>query len=126
MQIESLVGIMFRNLRVDVLGPPARNGRRLMWIGLCAVALHSPLRAQPSDEQLVAKGRQLYTSFCARCHGVNMVTSGAAFDLRGFPVDQPERFERSVNQGLRAMPAWGSILKAGDVQALWQFVIAAR
>jgi cytochrome c55X len=111
---------------LTTLGPPARNGRRLIWIGLCAAALHAPLRAQPTDEQLVAKGRQLYTSFCARCHGVNMVTSGAAFDLRSFPADQRERFERSVNQGLRAMPAWGSILKPADVQALWQFVTGAR
>ena len=91
-----------------------------------ALAL-SPLAAQPEDPQpSAAKGRQLYTSFCARCHGVNMVTTGAAFDLRNFPVDQPERFERSVNQGVRAMPAWGSILKPAEVESLWQFVTAGR
>ncbi len=116
---------------------PARNGRRPAWIGLCAAALCSSLAAQPVDsppqsgeppsvEQIRAKGRQLYTSYCARCHGVNMVTTGAAFDLRNFPADQPERFERSVNQGVRAMPAWGAILKPGDVPALWQFVVGAR
>jgi mono/diheme cytochrome c family protein len=87
----------------------------------------SPLSAQPADPQpSVSKGRQLYTSFCARCHGVNMVTTGAAFDLRSFPSDQPDRFERSVNQGVRTMPAWGAILKPADVQALWHFVIAGR
>ena len=91
-----------------------------------ALAL-SPLAAQPEDPQpSTAKGRQLYTSFCARCHGVNMVTTGATFDLRNFPTDQPERFERSVNQGVRAMPAWGSILKPADVESLWKFVTAGR
>jgi hypothetical protein len=27
---------------------------------------------------------------------------------------------------VRAMPAWGTILKPGDVQAIWQYVIAGR
>ena len=105
----------------------ARTGRRWLWIGVPLAVTLSPLGAQPVDEQLsVAKGRQLYTSFCARCHGVNMVTTGTAFDLRNFPSDQRDRFERSVNQGVRAMPAWGSILKPADVQALWHFVMGGR
>lgn len=108
-------------------GLPARTRWRRLWIGVSMAVTLSPLGAQPTDEQLlVAKGRQLYTSFCARCHGVNMVTTGAAFDLRNFPSDQPERFERSVNQGVRAMPAWGAILKPADVQALWHFVTGGR
>jgi cytochrome c55X len=87
-----------------------------------------PAGSQPADTQpSPEKGRQLYGSFCARCHGLNMVTSGAAtFDLRTFPPDQQERFERSVKHGLRAMPAWGNILKPGDVQSLWLFVTAGR
>lgn len=109
-------------------GLPARFGWRSLWAGATlGAALCAPLAAQPADDPLVvAKGRQLYTSFCARCHGVNMVTTGVAFDLRNFPSDQPERFERSVNQGVRAMPAWGAILKPADVQALWHFVTVGR
>lgn len=51
-----------------------------------------------------------------------MVNTGATFDLRTFPRDQRERFERSVTMGLRAMPAWGGILQPGDVDALWLYV----
>ncbi len=102
-------------------------GWRSLGAGVTLALTLSPLAAQPADDQLlISKGRQLYTSFCARCHGVNMVTTGAAFDLRSFPSDQAERFERSVNQGVRAMPAWGAILKPADVQALWQFVQGSR
>lgn len=108
-------------------GQLARTGWRSLWIAASMAVTLSPLGAQPADEQLLAaKGRQLYTSFCARCHGVNMVTTGVAFDLRNFPSDQPDRFERSVNQGVRAMPAWGAILKPADVQALWRFVTDGR
>jgi cytochrome c55X len=73
---------------------------------------------QPS----VDRGRSLYSSYCARCHGVNMVTTGASFDLRTFPKDQRERFERSVMQGIRAMPAWGTTLAADELASLWLFV----
>lgn len=72
------------------------------------------------------RGRSLYGAYCTRCHGVNMVNIGATFDLRKFPPDQRERFERSVTQGLRAMPAWGGVMKPGDTDALWLYVTDGR
>lgn len=92
----------------------------LLLIPAVVVAGNEPV-AEPAPV-----GRALYTSYCARCHGVNMVNTGAAFDLRNFPTDQQERFERSVKQGLRAMPAWGSILEPTDVLALWAYVTKGR
>lgn len=99
------------------------------WMGVAAAAgALSPAWSQPAEPPPSAdRGRSLYNSYCARCHGLNMVVSSAAFfDLRTIPTDQQERFERSVTQGVRAMPAWGSILKPADVQSLWLYVTAAR
>lgn len=73
-----------------------------------------------------AAGKQLYTSYCARCHGVDMVNQGTSFDLRQFPISERARFEHSVTYGLRAMPAWGSLLKSGDLQNLWVYVTNGR
>lgn len=97
-------------------------------LGISLATLLSPAAAQPAGAPpSVEKGRQLYNSYCARCHGLNMAATGAAaFDLRTLPPDQRERFERSVNEGLRAMPAWGAILKPGDLEALWMYVTAGR
>lgn len=105
-----------------------RDVPRALCIGVWMAAVLSPAAAQPADTPPSAeKGRQLYGSYCARCHGLNMVNSGAvSFDLRTMPADQRDRFERSVNQGLRAMPAWGAILKPDDVQSLWLYVTAGR
>ena len=50
----------------------------------------------------------------------------AFFDLRTLEAKEQERFERAVTQGLRAMPAWGAILKPADVQSLWLYVSAGR
>lgn len=71
----------------------------------------------------VAEGRRIYTSFCVRCHGINLVTSSSAhFDLRTFPKDDKERFVRSVSKGLRAMPAWEGSLKPEQIDAIWAYV----
>jgi mono/diheme cytochrome c family protein len=84
--------------------------------------------AQAADmAATVAAGRKIYTSNCARCHGINMVTTGSGFfDLRKFPLDQRERFNTSVTQGIRGMPAWGDSLKAADLDLLWAYVSSAQ
>ncbi|MDP1792115.1 MAG: cytochrome c [Methylibium sp.] len=95
---------------------------------LCATLLpcsFATAQAPPEGAASAAQGRSLYTSYCARCHGVNMVSNGASFDLRSFPKDQRERFERSVTQGLRAMPAWGTTFQPDELASLWLFVSAA-
>jgi mono/diheme cytochrome c family protein len=77
----------------------------------------------PATALTAADGRRLYTSFCTRCHGINLVsTSGAYFDLRTLQQSDHERFLRSVSKGLRAMPAWEGTLKPEQMEALWLYV----
>jgi cytochrome c55X len=84
-----------------------------------APAAASAPTAQPTAEA----GRRVYTSFCVRCHGINLVsTSSAFFDLRTFPPNDKERFLRSVTNGLRAMPAWGGMLKPEQMEAVWLYI----
>jgi mono/diheme cytochrome c family protein len=80
---------------------------------------------QSADD--VAAGKRLYTSYCARCHGLNMMTtSTAVFDLRTFPKQDKSRFVESVTKGKGAMPAWGGTLKEPDLDLLWAYVSAPR
>ena len=109
---------------------------RSLWItavAVCATAvLASIAPAQvtapaPTEPSAVDAGKRLYTSYCARCHGLNMVTTSAAFfDLRTFPRDDKSRFVESVTKGKRAMPAWGGALKEPDIDLLWTYVTAPR
>lgn len=78
--------------------------------------------ATPAAGEIVANGRRTYTMNCARCHGLNLVSNGIGFDLRRFPEHDKARFLRSVNQGLRNMPAWQGILSADQVESLWAYV----
>ena len=88
---------------------------------LVLLAMAAPAFAQDAPP-LAAQGRRIYTSLCVRCHGLNLVSNGIGFDLRQFPRDGQERFRTSVTQGLRAMPAWGGVLKPGDLDALWAYI----
>jgi len=75
-----------------------------------------------ADAAQVDLGRKTYTSFCTRCHGIRLVTGGLGFDLRTFPSEDKARFVRSVSNGVRAMPAWGGVLKAEDIDAVWAYI----
>ena len=76
----------------------------------------------PAEGTSVAAGRRAYTSSCARCHGINLVsTRSAFFDLRTFPKDEKDRFMASVMNGKRQMPAWGGILKPEAIQSIWLY-----
>lgn len=103
--------------------PTTTVARAAVGIAMSIASTLSTVHAEGEDSKSTAMaGQKLYTSYCARCHGVAMVSNGSTFDLRSFPKDQRDRFERSVTQGLRAMPAWGSILKPEEVQSLWLYV----
>jgi mono/diheme cytochrome c family protein len=79
----------------------------------------------PVPAQAVSDGKKTYTSYCARCHGLNMVSSSAGFfDLRQFPPDQKDRFILSVSKGIRAMPAWEDTLKPEELENLWRYVLS--
>lgn len=88
-----------------------------------ALACATPVPAQ--DRAAAELGQQLYRTYCERCHGKGMVTSGAGtIDLRTFPADQRARFETSLIQGIGLMPGWGSVLNAEQIDALWSYVIS--
>jgi mono/diheme cytochrome c family protein len=83
----------------------------------------TPTTATTDASAAIEVGRKAYTSYCTRCHGINLVVSGGAFyDLRTFPRDDKERFLTSVNKGKRAMPAWEGVVSAQDQEAIWAYI----
>lgn len=75
--------------------------------------------------EAIKQGKRVYASACARCHGVNLVNTGAStFDLRTFPLDQKARFVQSVLKGKGAMPAWEGSVTPEEVEALWAYISA--
>ncbi|MBN8508893.1 MAG: cytochrome c [Burkholderiales bacterium] len=95
----------------------------MRFVAAAALAAGTTAAAAQTPAEQIEAGRRAYTSFCARCHGINLVvTSSAYFDLRTFPGDDKPRFVRSVVEGKRAMPAWGGIVKPEQIEAIWAYV----
>jgi mono/diheme cytochrome c family protein len=107
------------------LDPPA-----IATAALCAAVCLLPIAATAQDvsfpNEQIAAGASLFSRNCSPCHGTRMRDPESAFDLRKFPHDQHERFVNSVTRGKNQMPPWGDILKAGDVEALWAYVVAGE
>ena len=71
----------------------------------------------------IENGKALFDRTCAQCHGRNMVNAGTTvYDLRRFPVDDPERFVQSVTKGKGNMPSFSDALAADEIQLLWAYV----
>ena len=101
--------------------------RRLGWLAALAAGLPLPLLAQSNsttftDEQIQA-GRVQFQRTCAQCHGHNMVNAGTTvYDLRRFPLDDPDRFQHSVTQGKGNMPSFNGALTPEQISLLWAYV----
>ena len=68
-------------------------------------------------------GRKQFHRNCAQCHGLNMVNSGVTvYDLRKFPLDQPERFFAALANGKGSMPSFRDALTEEQMRFLWAYV----
>jgi cytochrome c6 len=98
---------------------------RLTWLfGAAACLAAAPGWAgERFTAEQIQKGREQFHRTCSHCHGFNMVNSGTTvFDLRKFPLDQPDRFRHSVMEGKGAMPSWKDSLTPEQIDMLWAYV----
>ena len=106
------------------------TGARPVLVAMLAPVLALPLAALAQAPttgrftlQQVEGGREQFHRTCAQCHGRNMVNSGTTvYDLRKFPLDQPERFVQSVTQGKGNMPSFKDALTPEQIDLLWAYV----
>ena len=79
--------------------------------------------AATPDPEVAQAGRRLYVQNCSHCHGFNMVNPGTvSYDLRKFPLEDPDRFFHSVREGKNSMPSWKNSLTTEQITKLWAYV----
>ena len=101
--------------------------RKPWWRLAAATALAAAAFAAPAEPRFaaddIAKGHAVYDKSCVHCHGFNMVNSGTTvYDLRRFPVDDPDRFFSSVSNGKGNMPSYKEALTPEQTKLLWAYV----
>jgi mono/diheme cytochrome c family protein len=100
---------------------------RKSWCRLAAAALAVAASASLAQTRFaaddIAKGHAVYDKSCVHCHGFNMVNSGTTvYDLRRFPVEDPDRFFNSVTNGKGNMPSYKESLTPEQIKLLWAYV----
>jgi len=89
-------------------------------VTLCVAAVRAQNRFEPEEIEL---GRDQFHKICSHCHGFNMVNSGTTvYDLRRFPVDDPDRFMNSVTNGKGNMPSFKDSLTPEQIKRVWAYV----
>ena len=74
----------------------------------------------------IEKGRVLFATFCARCHGAEVVSSGLVADLRYATAGTHEKFEEIVRGGaLRevGMPSFSEDVTSAQVRLIQAYVL---
>jgi len=74
----------------------------------------------------IEKGRVLFATFCARCHGAEVVSGGSVPDLRYAADSTHEAFEEIVRGGARrvlGMPSFAEDLTAPQVRLIHAYVL---
>ncbi len=78
------------------------------------------------DETIIQHGSELYHSYCAFCHGSQVIGGGAIPDLRHMPIWFHDNFSSIVHDGALAqlgMPAFADVFDDRDITALHSYII---
>ena len=95
---------------------------RVVAVMLIAAGSVSAQRSSAQDSARISAGETVYNTYCATCHGDNLVSSGQTFDLRRFTADARPRFENSVLKGKGQMPPWQGVLSSDEIDQLWHYI----
>jgi mono/diheme cytochrome c family protein len=96
-------------------------------IGLGGVLLLAPMACAqdaPPDKAKIDAGETVYSTYCAVCHGDNLVSTGQFPNLRRLTAKDREKFETTVRNGRNQMPPWKDVLSDAQIEQAWSYIRA--
>lgn len=96
----------------------------LFFLSPLIAALAFAQLAFAQDAAKVSAGERVFSTYCATCHGDNLMSTGQTFDLRKLRADERARFENAVSNGKGQMPPWKGVLSPEDIDLLWNYIRA--
>lgn len=82
---------------------------------------------EDANEASITQGGELYSQYCAYCHGMGAVSGGTLPDLRWLSEERHEVFEAIVLEGALSsagMPYFGDLLTADDATSIQHYLIS--
>lgn len=92
--------------------------------GLAVGLFMSASSARADDAAMIEAGADTFNTYCATCHGNNLISSGQTFDLRKLRATERNRFQNSVTNGKNQMPPWKGVLSEDELEGLWRYIRA--
>ncbi|MEA2945930.1 MAG: hypothetical protein QOI40_1260 [Alphaproteobacteria bacterium] len=76
------------------------------------------------DKAKIEAGDTVYNTYCAVCHGDNLVSSGQFPNLRRLTANDRGKFDTTVRNGRNQMPPWKDVLSDDKIDQLWAYIRA--
>jgi len=88
-----------------------------VWISLAGWAQQAPV-----DKAKIEAGETVYGTYCAVCHGDQLVSTGQFPNLRRLTPNDRAKFASTVREGRNQMPPWRGVLSDEQIDQIWAYI----
>jgi mono/diheme cytochrome c family protein len=96
----------------------------LFWLLPVACAEEAVPDKTVQDLAKIEAGETVYNTYCAVCHGDNLVSTGQFPNLRRLTAKDREKFDSTVRNGRNQMPPWKDVVSDPQLDQLWSYIRA--
>jgi mono/diheme cytochrome c family protein len=83
-----------------------------------AVLAQEPL----PDRAKIEAGETVYSTYCAPCHGDQLVSTGQFPNLRRLTPADRAKFDSTVRDGRNQMPPWRGVVSDKQIDQIWAYI----
>ena len=88
-----------------------------LWLATAALA-QEPL----PDRAKIEAGETVYSTYCAPCHGDQLVSTGQFPNLRRLTPADRAKFDSTVRDGRNQMPPWRGVVSDEQIAQIWAYI----
>jgi len=88
-----------------------------VWLATAASAQESS-----PDKAKIEAGETVYGTYCAPCHGDQLVSTGQFPNLRRLTPADRAKFESMVRNGRNQMPPWRGVVSDEQIDQIWAYI----
>ena len=88
-----------------------------LWLATAALA-QEPL----PDRAKIEAGETVYSTYCAPCHGDQLVSTGQFPNLRRLTPADRAKFDGTVRDGRNQMPPWRGVVSDEQIEQIWVYI----
>ena len=88
-----------------------------VWLATAALA-QEPL----PDRAKIEAGETVYSTYCAPCHGDQLVSTGQFPNLQRLTPADRAKFDSTVRDGRNQMPPWRGVVSDEQIDQIWAYI----